>query len=190
MKPGLPVVSATNVTAASGTLYPAPRNAAAPTTAKSVSSARPMSPPASRPVSAPAATSGIKTPPTPPPLSVTALAAIRSTSIPATAPSACVGSAAHLIARVPVPRITPSFAIVEASRTIPKSSKPAMGRRNESGYFFTIRFARRIKIANTCATAPAAIPRARARSKSLQSIFTFPCTGKRRDGPSIPTLTR
>ena len=36
MKPGRPVASATNMTAASGTRYPAPRNAAAPTTVNRV----------------------------------------------------------------------------------------------------------------------------------------------------------
>ena len=39
--PGRPVVSATNITAANGTRYPAPRNAAIPSTGNSVVSETP-----------------------------------------------------------------------------------------------------------------------------------------------------
>src|SRR4051812_553388 len=79
-KPGRPVASATNVTAASGTRYPAPRNAATPTTVYSDVSSIPKAPPSARPVSAPATTSGTNKPPTPPPATAAEVATNRSRS--------------------------------------------------------------------------------------------------------------
>ncbi len=52
-KPGRPVLSATNMTAASGTRYPAPRKAATPMTRKRLVSTSPTIPPTARPRSAP-----------------------------------------------------------------------------------------------------------------------------------------
>src|SRR3954453_13538389 len=104
--PGRPVVSATNITAASGTRYPAPRNAATPITTKSVVLPPPTTPTATRPSSAPATTRGTNSPPTPPPATVTAVARQRTSSTTATNPRARSGGGAKSMGgyRTPIAR--------------------------------------------------------------------------------------
>src|SRR3954471_11598947 len=91
MNPGRPVDSATNTTAAIGTRYPAPRNAAAPTSGNNVTDVTPATPATSRPTIDPWTTRGMNVPPAPPPVIVAVVASARKTNSAATSPRATDG---------------------------------------------------------------------------------------------------